>query len=101
MRVSADALGWAFSFAVEPRHRDAAAPSLLARIGAGLARALRGQTDRGLADLNDAALADIGVRVEDVPGHWQRDPLLDAARCCMNVPFWPGVALGGRDERLR
>jgi uncharacterized protein YjiS (DUF1127 family) len=101
MRVSADALGFQLSFAVEPRRRAAASPSFLARIGAGVARAFRAQADRGLADLSDATLADIGLRPEDVPGRRRGDPLLDTARCCMHIPFWPGVTFDRRDDRAR
>jgi uncharacterized protein YjiS (DUF1127 family) len=98
MRVSADALGFQLSFAVEPRRRETTSPSLLARV---FARMLRGQTDRALADLSDATLTDIGVRPEDLPGRWRRDPLLDTALHCMDIPFWPGLTFGQRDDRAR
>jgi uncharacterized protein YjiS (DUF1127 family) len=102
MRVSADALGFQLSFVVEPRQRPAASPSLLARFGARLRQVLRGSRDReGLADLSDATLADIGVRPEDVPGRRRGDPLLDTARCCMHIPFWPGVTFDWTDDRAR
>jgi uncharacterized protein YjiS (DUF1127 family) len=96
MRVSTDALGFHLAFTVEPR--DAAAGSgFLVR----LRERLRRRAEPGVEQMSDAALAELGLRPEDVPGHPRRDPVLRTALSCMDVPFWPGIALDRPEDRAR
>ncbi len=99
MRGSTAALGFHFDFVLE-RPRDAA-PSVLARARDRLRAAVRRAQAPRLAELSDASLAELGLKPEEVPGHPARDPLLGAARRCMEIPFWPGLAPDKPDDRAR
>jgi hypothetical protein len=69
MHVSADALGFQISFAVEPRSRPEGmkpAPDLAARLRARLASARRRMAEPRLEDSGAAQLADVGL-----PADWR------------------------------
>jgi hypothetical protein len=89
MRVSADALGFEISFAVEPRccpARPTTALGLVARLPARLARVLRRVAEPRLEDLRADQLADVGLP-PDWRARWQGPSgCVDLARRSM-VPF--------------
>ncbi len=89
MRVSADALGFEISFAVEPRYRPAAAMAALgpvARLQGHLALVLRRLAEPRLDDLRAAQLADVGLSPDWRPRWEGRSRSLDLA-CRSAVPF--------------
>jgi hypothetical protein len=101
MRVSTNVLGFHVDATLEPRRRAAAGPSWLDRLRAWLGGAWRRASEPGLDRLSEAAIRDLGLDATGLPGHWRHDPLRDAARRCMKVPFWPGMSLRDRDDRAR
>jgi hypothetical protein len=89
MRVTADALGYQISFAVEPRYRPArthAAPDLVARLRACLALAQCGLTEPRLEELGADQRADVGLPADWRPRWEGRSHSIDLA-CRSLVPF--------------